>query len=199
MARSSTRENATPVPIPRGPRARERVLQAALEVLADEGSAGFTMEAVAQRARASKATLYRRWPSRGALLVDAMDGSFRPFPLPATGSLRSDLLELLAAQERLLTGGPFPRLMAAFVDAAERDPALSKLHLRLTELRRQPIRQLLLRAQERDELPGTIDLELSIDLLAGPAFYRRFIAHQPFPAGYAAGVVDAVLRALRSR
>src|SRR5689334_21197618 len=85
----------------RGSRARQRVLQAALTVLADDGLPGFTMEAVARAAGASKTTLYRRWPSAAALLVDAMDATFRPFPTPATGDLAADLAELLTAQAAL--------------------------------------------------------------------------------------------------
>ena len=70
-------------PIPRGKHARERVLRAALELLADEGITGFTMEAVASRAGASKATVYRHWASPAALLVDGMDLAFQPLPQPA--------------------------------------------------------------------------------------------------------------------
>ncbi len=81
-------EETQRAPIPRGARARERVLRAALEVLADHGMPGFTMEAIAHRAGASKATVYRHWASPAALLVDAMDMSFQPLPLPATGQLR---------------------------------------------------------------------------------------------------------------
>src|SRR5437899_700 len=81
--------------IPRGDRARERILRAALEVLADGGLPGLTMEAIAERARASKATVYRHWRSPGALLVDAMDLTFRPFPPPTTGEVRTDLIELV--------------------------------------------------------------------------------------------------------
>lgn len=171
------------------------MLQAALEVLAEQGLPGFSVEAVAARSGASKATVYRHWTSRGTLLVDAMDRSFQPFPAPSTGSVRSDLIELLRGAEALLTDSPFPRLMAAFIDAAERDPALARLHVELTERRRHPLRQVLSGAQERGEIPRDADLELAIDLLAGPAFYRRFIAHQPFRGDYAAAVVDAVLAA----
>ena len=60
-------------PVRRGEHARQRVLRAALEVLADDGLPGFTIEAVAQRAGASKTTLYRRWASREELLAEAMD------------------------------------------------------------------------------------------------------------------------------
>lgn len=183
-------------PIPRGEQARERVLRAALEVLADHGMPGFTMEAVAARAGASKATLYRHWRSQAALLVDAMERTFQPFAPPATGGLRSDLVALLSAAQSLVTGEAFSRLMAAFVDAAERDPTLCGLHLQITERRREPLLRVLADARDRSEIPATADLELAVDLLAGPFFYRRFIAHRPFPDGFVPAIVDHVLAAL---
>jgi AcrR family transcriptional regulator len=172
------------------------VLRAALEVLADRGLTGFTMEAVAHRAGASKATLYRHWTSQATLLVDAMDLASQPFPVPATGQLRTDLIELVSRLEALLGGQPFPRLMAAFIDAAERDPSLSTLHAQLTERRREPLRQVLAQARERGDIPCGTDLELAVDLLGGPFFYRRFIAHQAMPRQYADAVVDHVLTAI---
>jgi AcrR family transcriptional regulator len=187
-------------PIRRGEHARQRILRAALDALADHGLPGFTIEAVAQRAGASKTTLYRRWASREELLVEAMDEfASRPFPLPATGDLRSDLVELMSSLEALLNEQPFPRLMAAFIDAAERDPALQRLHATITHSRRQPIRHVLVEARLRGEIPPSADLELMIDLLTAPAFYRRFIAHQPFHAAYAVAVVDQILAAVRGQ
>jgi AcrR family transcriptional regulator len=171
-------------------------MRAALEVLTDHGMPGLTMEAIADRAGASKATLYRHWPSPAALLVDAMDLSFQPLPVPDTGRLRTDLVELLSRFEALLGDQAFPRLLAAVVDAAEREPALARLHVQLTERRREPGREVLVRAQRRGELPASADLELAIDLLSAPLFYRRFIAHRAFPEGYAVAVVDHVLAAL---
>lgn len=182
--------------IPRGAHARERVLGAALEVLAEQGLPGFTMEAVAHRARASKATLYRRWASTGSLLIEAMDHAFQPFPVPVTGALRTNLIELLTRFEALVSGQPFPQLLAVFIDAAERDPSLASLHVQLTERRREPIRRLLERAQQAGEIPAAADLDLAVDLLASPAFYRRFIAHRAFPTNYASAVVDYVLVAI---
>jgi AcrR family transcriptional regulator len=195
---NATEHGSPRTPIPRGDRARERILRAALQVLADEGLAGFTMEAVARRASASKATVYRRWSSQSELLVDAMDLGFQPFPLPATGALRTDLIEFLTLFESLVNHGPFPRLMAAFIDAAEWDPTLSSLHAQLTERRREPLRHVLAEASRSGEISSTTDLELAIDLLAGPAFYRRFVAHSPFPRDYAAAIVDLVLAAVRT-
>src|SRR5947209_5084174 len=105
-AEARQRAGAEPVdarePISRGDGARQRVLRAALEVLDEDGLVGFTMEAVARRAGASKATLYRRWPTVGALLIDAMDATFKPLPVPDTGDVRTDLVHLLTAFVTLL-------------------------------------------------------------------------------------------------
>lgn len=184
-------------PITRGAGARDRVLRAALDLLADEGLGGFTMDAVASRAGASKATVYRRWSTRSELIADAMDAEAPAAPVPDTGELRSDLGELLAALHALLSTRPFPRLLAAFVDAAERDPTLSSLHAALAERRREPLRQVLQRAREREEIPAGTDIELAIDLLTGPAFLRRLIRHQQSSTDYAYAIVDHVLAAVR--
>ena len=180
-------------PISRGAGARQRVLQAALEVLDDDGLPGFTMEAVARRAGASKATLYRHWPSPGALMIDAMDATFQPFPTPDTGRVDTDVAQVLTAFVTLLEHTPFPRLLAAFIDAAERDAALAALHADLTRRRREPLLVVLARARERGELSGDLDPEVIVDLLTGPFFYRRFIAHRPIPPDLVDDVIAGVL------
>jgi AcrR family transcriptional regulator len=185
------------MPITRGDGARQRVLRAALEVLGADGLPGFTMEAVARRAGASKATLYRRWPSVGALLIDAMDATFQPLPPPDTGRVEDDIGELLGAFVTLLEHTPFPRLLASFIDAAERDPALAKLHADLTARRREPMLVVLRRARDRGELVAGPDLEVITDLLTAPLFYRRFVAHRPIPPGLIAAIVEQVLSAHR--
>ncbi len=194
-----TPPSEAPEPVGRGDQARARVLSAALEVLADTGMRGFTMEAVARRAGASKATLYRRWPSAPALLVDAMDVGFSPAPERVTGDLRADLVALLEGFVRTLRDSPFPRLMAAFVDAAERHPELADLHAQLTARRRAPMLRLLEEARARGEIVVDTDLDVIVDLLAAPFFYRRFIAHRPIPDDLPAIVVDQVLGTLRPR
>ncbi|GAA1564322.1 MULTISPECIES: TetR/AcrR family transcriptional regulator [Kribbella] len=179
--------------VSRGDGARQRMLEAALAVLDESGLAGFTMEAVARRAGASKATLYRRWPSTGALLVDAMDATYRPFPTPDTGSVSKDVTEILTAFVALLERTPFPRLLAAFIDAAERDPALSGIHQDLTKRRREPMLAVLERGRDRGELPPDTDPELTTDLLTSPFFYRHFVAHRPIPRRMVSDVVARVL------
>ncbi|BCY09834.1 TetR/AcrR family transcriptional regulator [Actinoplanes sp. L3-i22] len=180
-------------PISRGPGARQRVLRAALRVLDESGLAGFTMEAVARRAGASKATLYRHWPTSSALLVDAMDATFQPFPVPDTGRVGTDVAELLTAFVTLLEQTPFPRLLAAFIDAAERDPTLGALHADLTRRRREPLLAVLIRARDRGELPAGLDPDLTVDLLTAPFFYRRFVAHRAVPPTMVADVIARIL------
>src|SRR6266511_2640302 len=158
-----------PEPISRGDGARQRVLRAALDVLDEDGLPGFTMEAVARRAGASKATLYRRWPTVGALLIDAMDATFQPFPVPDSGRVETDLAQLLAAFVTVLEQTRFPRLLAAFIDAAERDPTLAALHADLTRRRREPLLIVLNRARDRGQVPPDLDPEITTDLLAGPS------------------------------
>jgi len=183
-------------PIGRGEHARARVLRAALHILAERGVAGFSIEAVADRANASKATIYRHWPSQSALLVAAMEATHQSLPVPATGELRSDLIELIRGQHSLLRSERFPSLLAAFIEAAERDPRLKRLHAQLTDRRRQPGKNVLERARQRGEIDPDVDLELVIDLLGAPAFYRRFIAHRPLSETSLETLVDYVLKAI---
>jgi AcrR family transcriptional regulator len=179
--------------IGRGDHARQRVLAAALDQLADDGSAGFTMEAIARRASASKATLYRHWPSASALLVEAMAGAFQPFTPPATGDLRGDLATLLAQLAALMNGPRFPRLMAAIIDLAERDPALKHLHADLTAAHRRPGLDILRAGQLNGQIPADADLELVLDQLTAPFFYRRLIAHRPIPPTMASALIGQIL------
>ena len=180
----------------RGEHARQRVLSAALEVLGESGMPGFTIESVARRAGASKATLYRHWPSASALLVDAMDAEFRPLPDVASGDVRADMVTVLTGAVALLDRSPFPELLAAFVDAAERDPALAGLQASLTERRRAPLLRVVREAVRQGAIAEDADPELVVDLLAAPFFYRRFVAHRPIPADMPTAVVDHVLAAL---
>jgi len=105
----------------------------------------------------------------------------------------TDVAELLTAFLTLLEHTTFPRLFAAFIDAAERDPTLAALHADLTRRRREPLLAVLARAQQRGQLPADLDREVVTDLLAGPFFYRRFVAHQPIPPKLINEVIAHVL------
>src|SRR5919202_2843575 len=120
---------------------------------------GFTIESVARRAGVSKATLYRHWPSASALLVDAMDAEVRPLPVAATGNVRADMIAMLTGVAAMLDRSPFPELMAAFVDAAERDPGLAGLQASLTDRRREPLLRVVLEAMREGVIRQDVDPE----------------------------------------
>jgi AcrR family transcriptional regulator len=172
------------------------VIAAALDILAEHGLPGLTMQAIAHRAAASKTTIYSRWPTRTLLLIDAMDSASPPLPLPTSDGLRTGLIELVSGMQAKLSEKAYPRLMAAFIDAAEQEPTLRDMHVGLTQRRRQPVRQVLTNARHRGEIPDHADIELAIDLLTGPTFYRRFLIHEPFSDRHAEHLVDHVLRAV---
>src|ERR1700722_13397170 len=104
---------------PRSAEADLSILEAATAILAERGLAGMSMEEVAARAGVGKATVYRRWPSRGALALDAFMADFQALqPLPDTGTLRGDLLAALRAWVRAVTQTPAGRILAGLIAAA---------------------------------------------------------------------------------
>ena len=107
--------------------------------------------------------------------------------------MRGDLAVLLGRLVDLLAQPRFPRLMAAVVDLAERDSTLGRLHADLTGRQREPALEVLRRGQERGEVHPEADLEILIDLLTAPFFYRRFIAHRPIPCTMVHSVIAQAL------
>lgn len=178
-------------------RSGDAILAATLEVLAERGMEGLTVDGVAARAKVGKATIYRHWRSRAELVMDAMTSLPAPGPLVPTGDLRADLCTAFAGLQEVLGDPERSRLLAALVDAAERDPELAQLHIRHGAGRRAPARALVAAAVDRGELtPGT-DPDLAVDLVAGTLMYRRLIRHQSVTPEVVEAVVDAVLAGLR--
>jgi hypothetical protein len=130
------------------------------------------------------------------LLIDAMDSASPPLPVPTSEGLRAALIELVSGMQAMLSEKVFPRLMAAFIDAAQQEPTLREMHVGLTQRRRLPVRQVLTHASHRGEIPDHADIELAIDLLTGPTFYQRFVTHEPFSDRRAAHLVDHVFKAV---
>jgi AcrR family transcriptional regulator len=161
-----------------GPRRRasedveDAIIAATLELLDEVGFANLTVEAVAARAGAAKTAVYRRWPSKVPLVVDALVRSRPDWPVPDTGDLRSDLIALwqnlnLGARrsvERLLP------VAAATLNPG--DDLAVLLRGRYFEPRLQQMRILVRRAAARGEISPDVDPELALDLLFGPLAYR---------------------------
>jgi AcrR family transcriptional regulator len=186
---------------PRSEKAREAILAAAAELLLDRGLGAVNMDAVAERAAVSKATIYRWWPTKETLALDALYhewAAVRPRPR-ATGSLRGDLLALLRPWVHLVGTRPYGRVIAALITEAQTDPAFAELYReRFVEPRRDQARPILARAIERGELPATTNVELALDLLYGPLYHRLLHGHAPLNERFLRELVDTVLAGLVS-
>nr|WP_269205148.1 TetR/AcrR family transcriptional regulator [Motilibacter aurantiacus] len=165
--------------------------RAALDLLVDVGYEALTMDALAKRARASKATIYRRWAGKAELIVDALAHEHRPEEVPDTGTLRGDLLALLGA---FAAGDRAPEIFAAVAHAVRTDPRMCEaVQQRLAEPHRRTSARVVERAVERGELgPGASGVRLFHDL--GPSLVlARLTAGQPVDEAFCAEVVDTVL------
>jgi AcrR family transcriptional regulator len=160
------------------------------------------MDEVAGRAGVSKATIYRWWPTKETLALDALYREWdtaRPSPRD-TGSLRGDLLALFRPWIRRLRERPYGRVIAALITEARTDPRFAERYrARFVEPRREPGRALFKRAIERGEIPGDTDVEVSLDLLYGPIYHRLLHGHAALSDRFVQQVVDAVLAGLRYR
>ncbi len=180
---------------PRSERARRAILQAAADLLLDEGGDRVSMDAVAERAGVSKATIYRWWPSKEMLTVDALlEWATAGSPPRDTGTLRGDLLALVQPWVREIRRRPFGRVIAALVSEAQSDPEFAQVYrARFVEQRRVPMRDAFERAIARGEIRADLDLEVALDLIYGPLYHRLLHGHAPLNGRFAQDVVDLAL------
>jgi AcrR family transcriptional regulator len=180
---------------PRSERARQAILQAAADTLLDEGMARVSMDAVAERAGVSKATIYRWWPSKERLALEALVEWTGTGSSPRdTGSLRGDLLALVRPWVREIRRRPFGRVIAALVTEARSNAEFAEEYRRhFVELRRVPMRAAFERAIARGEAPADLDLEVALDLIYGPIYHRLLHGHAPLTERFATSVIDLAL------
>lgn len=198
--RAGTVGGTTPAPPPhdhagdaRMSRSRQRALSATLDLVAERGIAGASIEAVSARSGVAKTTIYRQWPHQGALVLDAFRSIAPDPPVPDTGTLQGDLRMLLGGFAEALADGRAAVLMAALIDASQRDPHFAELHAQEVSRRHQPVVAVLTRGVERGELPSGTDLHAFVDRLAGPILHRRFVSGLPLDRDFAEAVVDSLL------
>jgi AcrR family transcriptional regulator len=181
---------------PRAVRSRRVIINAAVELLAEHGFAGTTVEAIAARSGAAKTTIYRHWPDKRAVLLAAIEAIVPSATAPDSGSLRGDLIGFAHDLTRIIGTPPTSALVPALIDAAERDPEIARLLADFTAQRRRPVHIAVERAVERGEVGTGRDAELIDGLLLGPIFYRRLLSRQPITPEFVERVVDTFLSAL---
>jgi AcrR family transcriptional regulator len=180
-------------------RSKAAILDACAALLSEQGFAGVTVEAVAARSGAAKTTIYRHWPSREALLVDAFGTCAGPSGGACdTGVLREDLRALLLGLAGALREAVWCAALPSLVDAAARDPELARLHERVVAERRAPLMAAIARGVARGELPPDTDAGAAVAMLAGPLFYRHMISREPVDEAFVTAVLDGALAGLRA-
>ena len=161
---------------PRSEASHQAIVKATLELLLEVGYGPLTMEAVRTRAGVGKATIYRRWSSKEELVRDAIVSLHEEFDIPDTGSLRGDYHAIAAMVRASARRAGASRLAPRLLGEAVNDPELHAIFFEnLVKPRREALGGLLRRAIERGEIRADVDLDLLIDLFAGPAVYRLLI------------------------
>jgi AcrR family transcriptional regulator len=187
----------TPPRSPRSERAREAIMSAAVDLLTEVGFRAMTMEAIATRAKASKATVYRHWPTKAALVMDTFMACVDPAaPFPDTGSALEDFVRQLRSTAALFEKGPVHTMLTGLIAALPGDPELQEaFRTYYLEPRRAQAEAALRRGQERGELVPEISIGDLFDQLYG-ALYLRVILGSPMTAEQADSAVRQMFRGL---
>ncbi|MCV4263740.1 TetR/AcrR family transcriptional regulator [Pseudomonas capsici] len=181
----------------RDPERDAAILNAAIDVLAESGYDGMTMDMVASRAKAGKATVYRRWSSKAELILDAVShlkrGQINLESLPDTGTLRGDLLALFKPDsadeaERKM------RVMAGLASVLLQNPQLAEAgNAAIVEPWAVVNRLLMVRSLERGEISASADIDAACQVLPSMAAYRALIQRRPFDLQFLTTMIDGVL------
>ena len=192
-----TRIEPRPVGRPRNDDATGAILSAMLRLLAERGYHGASTTALAAAARVSKATIYRRWPSKFALVAAAIQHGLATtaHAVPLTGDVRDDLIGVMSAKMTALGQGLLGPAIRAVVSEAAQEPELSAAMRRMTDQLRDagPLHRLVTRARLEGLLPADTDIGLTLDLLLGPPFFQLLLLQSPPDPRQAAALVDRVL------
>lgn len=177
----------------RNPRSQQAILDATVELLTEVGYQGLTVEGVAARAGVGKATVYRWWPTKPALVTEAINLRMPLSPVPETGDTRADLRAAIRASIATFTGLPTGVVIPALAADLMRDPeGAAHLH-ELMGPRRASALRILRHAAERGDLPADADAELLLSVYAGAVFYRTLITGEPVTDHDIDQLVDLIL------
>ena len=181
---------------PRSQKVHQAILQAALELVQEVGFSNLTIEGIATQAGTSKLTIYRRWPTKAAIVMEAFldqASSKLPLPFPDTGSVVDEFRRQMRACVKLLTG-PYGKLLSTLLGGIQIDGQLAEaFRLRWLEPRRREAKEVLQRGIDRGELAPGIDQEALIDALYGPLYFRLLFGHQRLTTKLSDRVVEMVL------
>lgn len=174
----------------------DKILEATIDILADKSFEGMTMDMVAARAKAGKATVYRRWPSKAELVRDALGWMNRSHleleSLPDTGTLREDFLVLLKPQSIAEEERKF-RVLAGLGSFLQQPEFAEAGTAGIFEPWVAMNRELMNRAVVRGEIPANADIEMACQVITAMASFRGLIQRKPFDKLFFTALIDGVL------
>jgi AcrR family transcriptional regulator len=186
-------------PLPTSERRSERAAaatrQAALDLLRERGYQALTVDAIARRAGVSKATIYRWWPNKQTVLMDAfLEATAHEIGWADTGDLRRDMREQVGRLVGAFTDTPLEQTMRTLIAEGQHDPALAQAYReRWLGPRRAITRRALQRGVARGDLPAGTDCDRLLDALYGPVYYRLLLGHDEADDAFLDWLVDHVL------
>ena len=182
----------------RSARSHAAILGATQRLLVERSYRELTIEGIAARAGVGKQTIYRWWPSKAALVLEAYLSAQEAVPQPPPGrSTREDVHALLGWLIAVLAEPTGGRVIAGLVGDLQHDPDLAEgFHRDVVPARRAAMRAALERGRDRGELRADADLELAVDALHGAVFYRLLLSGQPLDEAFAARLADEILAGL---
>jgi AcrR family transcriptional regulator len=178
---------------PRSADADEAILGATLSVAGELGFRGMSMDLVAERAGVSKTTIYRRWSSKEALVLEALRQAINPLDDVDLGSVRADLETFLGNLGERMASGKMSDVLPHLIDVAVHDPQLRCSLDDYVSHRRRPLVAILERGLERGELRDGVDIAIVVDALIGPYIYRKLLTRAPLGQQFANELLDVVL------
>jgi AcrR family transcriptional regulator len=180
---------------PRDARTDRAILAASLELIAEVGIHDFRMDDVAERARVGKSAIYRRYRSKDELVGATVAALVSEIDVPDTGDTREDIVALMNGAVDVYTDPIRAAVMPSLVGAMQRRPELARtIREGFLTGRRDALREVLTRGIARGDLAADLDMELALDVLGGPLFYRLLITGGPIDHELAEGVADLVMR-----
>lgn len=186
---------------PRSERAEQAIVEATLDLLPEAGVAGLSLEQVAARAGVGKATIYRRWPNKEALVVDSLASLSEQLPPLPGRSVREDLVLVVESIRRRSENSHSGRLFPCMLAEGARHPELKRRYLEtVVEPRREVVREVLRRGIANGELRADLDVELALGLVTAPMLLRVTVLAAegtgPVPGDLPERLVDLVLEGL---
>ncbi|MFG2624373.1 TetR/AcrR family transcriptional regulator [Streptomyces sp. NPDC048473] len=188
----------SPSSLRRSERSRRATLEAALDLCTEKGYGRVTVEAIAARAGVSKKTIYRWWPSKSAVMLEAFtEALVGTTPFEDTGDIAADLRANVMGAVKLLSTPPYGPAYAGILSEIHHDDALAEtVRTKLIDPRFGQAVARLRRAQEQGRIPPDADLPLAVEMLYGPVYYRHVLRKPVQDEETIAALVAHVLRAL---